>query len=425
VNLKLSVEFKQEMARILAKFDNGTFESFKIQAVSSEELIELSKRAERRSKSVDLDLAIRYDANTPSIIKYQSQGQKGVICTCDAKQIADIVNADQHGSIFESNIRRFLGNAKGVNIEISKTASNPATSHLFWFLNNGITIVCDSADITADPDDPKVKIRNFQIVNGCQTASALAHASLAGTLRPDTRVMLRIFETKDASLSSQIVLTTNNQNRISTRDLKANDTVQQDMQVAFEKYGILYEHKSQQFANTALKPGQLMISNEAVGQAYLALAMRIPSDARRRKYKLWADYYQQVFSGKAIEAHVLCTLVCTHCSAWTKKKKKTLTKDEDARKIVANGMFHIARIASFLWQGVDVFSQTPKQLKKEIEGLRKTPSSLVGVFPAALKLLVDEINNNPAFVVDIDVALRSAVLDSAITTRLNKKPKTK
>jgi hypothetical protein len=190
VNLKLSVEFKQEMARILAKFDNGTFESFKIQALSSEELIELSKRAERRSKSVDLDLAIRYDANTPSIIKYQSQGQKGVICTCDAKQIADLVNADQHGSIFESNIRRFLGNAKSVNIEISKTASNPATSHLFWFLNNGITIVCDSADITADPDDPKVKIRNFQIVNGCQTASALAHASLAGILRPDRRVML-------------------------------------------------------------------------------------------------------------------------------------------------------------------------------------------------------------------------------------------
>jgi hypothetical protein len=237
--------------------------------------------------------------------------------------------------------------------------------------------------------------------------------------------MLRIFETKDASLSSQIVFTTNNQNRISTRDLKANDTVQQDMQVAFEKYGILYEHKSQQFANTALKPGQLMISNEAVGQAYLALAMRIPSDARRRKYKLWADYYQQVFSGKAIEAHVLCTLVCTQCSAWTRKKKKTLAKDEDARKIVANGMFHIARIASFLWRGVDVFSQTPKQLKKEIEGLRKTPSSLVGVFPAALKLLVNEIYNNPAFVVDIDVALRSAVLDSAITTRLNKKPKTK
>src|ERR1039458_10254133 len=46
-DLKLSAEFKQELARIKAKFDNGTFESFDIKVLSSEELIELSKRAER------------------------------------------------------------------------------------------------------------------------------------------------------------------------------------------------------------------------------------------------------------------------------------------------------------------------------------------------------------------------------------------
>ncbi len=162
-HLKLSNEFRQEQSSILAKFDNGTFESFDFQAISSEELIALSKRAERRAKAVDVDLPIKYDANTSSVIRYQSQGQKGIICTCDAKQIADLVNADQHGSIFESNIRRFLGKTKSVNFEISKTASDPASSHLFWFLNNGITIVCDSADLTSDPDDPKVKIRNLQI----------------------------------------------------------------------------------------------------------------------------------------------------------------------------------------------------------------------------------------------------------------------
>ncbi len=83
-DLNLSDEFKQEQNRIITKYDNGTFESFDIKVADSEELIELSKRAERRSKAVDVDLAIRYDANTPSVIKYQSQGQKGVICTCDA-----------------------------------------------------------------------------------------------------------------------------------------------------------------------------------------------------------------------------------------------------------------------------------------------------------------------------------------------------
>ncbi len=261
-------------------------------------------------------------------------------------------------------------------------------------------------------------------VNGCQTASSLAHASSAGTLRPDTKVMLRIFETKNPSLSSQIVITTNNQNRISTRDLKANDSVQQDMQTAFAQYGILYEHKSQQFANTALKPGEMLVSNEVVGQAYLALAMRIPSDARRRKYKLWADYYQQVFSGKAIEAHVLCVLICVRCAAWTRAKKKSLSKDEDARKIVSNGMFHIARIASALWRGADTFNQSEPKLNAEIASVKGGAAALGKVFPAAFKLLQEEINKNPAFAADIDVALRSALLDSAITKGLNTKPKT-
>jgi len=69
----------------------------------------------------------------------------------------------------------------------------------------------------------------MQIVNGCQTATALALAEKAGKLAPDTRVMLRIYETADAQLVDKIVLTTNNQNKISSRDLRSNDKIQIDM----------------------------------------------------------------------------------------------------------------------------------------------------------------------------------------------------
>ena len=81
---------------------------------------------------------------------------------------------------------------------------------LFWFLNNGITIICDKVDPVTDRDDPKVKIDNMQIVNGCQTATSLANALKEGHLQPDTRVMLRIYETQDLDIVDKIVLTTNN-----------------------------------------------------------------------------------------------------------------------------------------------------------------------------------------------------------------------
>jgi hypothetical protein len=225
----ISDEYQQEIRGILGEYDNETFAEFSFESLGAGELVGFINQIERRNRSIDVDIPIRYDANTPSLIRYHSQGLKGLICTASARDIADVVNRDTSGALFDSNIRRFLGRGRAVNSEILRTASDPASSYLFWFLNNGITVICDSFDAVTDPDKPVVKIRNLQIVNGCQTTTALAHAAQEGSLRSDTRVLLRIYEATDPTLASRIVLTTNNQNRISTRDLKANDAIQQAM----------------------------------------------------------------------------------------------------------------------------------------------------------------------------------------------------
>ena len=285
ISTALSQEYQQEARKIVTEYNNDTFAGFSFETLGADELVALINRSERSERSVDADIPIRYDANSPSLIRYDSEGLKAVICTAAAKDIAKLVNRDTGGALFDSNIRRFLGKSRAVNAEILQTATDPNSSHLFWFLNNGITIVCDRCDPVPDPDRPKVKITNLQIVNGCQTATALAHAARDNTLQRNTRVLLKIFETGDATLASRIVVTTNNQNRINTRDLKANDAVQQDMQRRFANYDLLYQHKINQYAGVTLTAGQAIVSNETVGQAYLALAMRKPSDARRRKYQ--------------------------------------------------------------------------------------------------------------------------------------------
>jgi hypothetical protein len=140
-------------------------------------------------------------------------------------EIAKLVNDHPDGSIFDLNIRRFLGTLGGVNRDIFSTCSNVESSYEFWFLNNGITIVCDQFDPVTDLDNPHVKLKNLQIVNGCQTATTLALAQREGRLSQDVRVLTRIYETSDPTLVSRIVLTTNNQNQIKSRDLRANDPV--------------------------------------------------------------------------------------------------------------------------------------------------------------------------------------------------------
>ncbi len=239
-----------------------------------------------------------------------------------------------------------------------------------------------------------VKISNLQIVNGCQTATALAHAARDGTLKPDTRVLLKIFETKDPTLASQIVLTTNNQNRISTRDLKANDAVQQDMKRRFERYNLLYEHKINQYSTSILAPGQRIVSNEDVGQAYLAIALMKPSDARRRKYKVWSDNYGDIFSGSSVEPHVICVLLSYAASEWARSTLRAIGITDLRRKLIKSGLLHIARIAAFLWRGNDSYRQSTVILEGQIATLQREPLTITTHFDNGLARLEALINAN-------------------------------
>lgn len=418
----LSAEYQQEVRGILAEYDNGTFAEFSFDTLGADELVSLINRIERRNRSIDADVPIRYDANTPSLIRYHTQGLKGIICTATARDIANLVIEDPSGALFDSNIRRFLGKGRSVNADILRTATEAASSYLFWFLNNGVTIVCDSCDPVTDPDNPMVKISNLQIVNGCQTATALAHAARDGSLRPDTRVLLKIFETTDPTLAERIVLTTNNQNRISTRDLKANDAVQQDMQRRFESYNLLYEHKVNQYATTTLTAGQRIVSNEDVGQAFLAIVLKKPGDARRRKYKVWTDNYGDIFSGNSVEPHVVCLLLYQAANTWAKVARRATGITELRRKLINNGLLHIARIAAFLWRGGDSFAQPTVTLQGQITALQKTPTVMNPHFDSGLNRFEALINANPDFVNDVDGALKSGLLETAITRSLNVTP---
>lgn len=415
----IGLEYEQEARGILSQYNNGTFASFTFESFGADELVSLLNKAERRTRSINADVPIRYDANSPSLIRYDSQGLKGIICTASARDIADLVNGDTGGGLFDSNIRRFLGKGRAVNADILRTATDPASSYLFWFLNNGVTIVCDRCDPVTDPDSPKVKISNLQIVNGCQTATALAHASSDGTLRPDTRVLLKIFETSDSTLASRIVLTTNNQNRISTRDLKANDAVQQDMQRRFARYNLLYEHIINQYATTALSSGQKIVSNEEVGQSYLAIALKKPGDARRRKYKVWTHNYIEIFSGSTAEPHVICILLYHASSAWALTARRNTGITESRRRLINNALLHIARIAAFKWRGSDSFNQSTTQLQSQIETLQNSQSTLYPYFEEAATLLEKLINANPSFKSDVDGALKSGLFETAITRSLH------
>ncbi len=387
----ISEEFQQELKTIRDEYDNDTFADFRIDICGANELVTLLNTQERQHRSIDDSIRIRYDANNPSLIKYYSQGLKGLVCTVPASEIARLVNDDEEGSIFDLNIRRFLGSGGGVNKGIRSTCVDVQLSYQFWFLNNGITIVCDQFDAVTDPDSPHIRITNMQIVNGCQTATTLALAQKEGDLAADVRVLLRIYEAADDDLVNKIVLTTNNQNKISNRNLRANDPIQIDMERAFSIYNYHYERKPRQFVDKDIDTSRI-IPNEQVAQAYLAIALKTPSDARSRKYKVWGQFYDKIFGGQIVEPHIILVLIARYTTHWLRAKGLNSSDDETKRKIAKNGAFYIARITAYLWHGNDEWRISQDILKSQLLELENDISILDTHLGVALQIFEDIMN---------------------------------
>jgi hypothetical protein len=415
---EISDECLQEAKSIIEEYDNGTYNTFSFDLLGSNELVELLNNQEKRNRKMDIALKIDYDKNKGSLILYNSKGLKGLVCTVAASEIAKAVNHDKHGSIFDLNIRRFLGTkGKGVNNEILSTCSNTFESHLFWFLNNGITITCDKVEYNPDPDNPEVKIKNIQIVNGCQTASTLTIACNEGKLMPDTKVLVKIYETSDLTLVDKIVLTTNNQNVISSRNLRANDKAQADLKKALAIYDYYLETKPREFDSLQIAKEKIL-TNDLVAVSYLGIVLKRPSDARSRKYKVWGEFYQKVFSGNIVEPYLLATLLYKKVFSYLNEKFSG-EEDNIKRFIGKNASFHIARITAFIWMNGDNWLND-KLLKTKLNELTKNDTVLDDIVKRSFQFILKIVKSNAIFMDDLNSALKSSEMDAEINKRLYK-----
>jgi len=141
-------------------------------------------------------------------------------------------------ALFEENIREYLG-TKGINRGIIDTLKSSEDRENFFYYNNGLTLICEACetlDASTMPEKHKkqnsyygFKLKNPQIVNGCQTinsiAEVLAHYDDARMYAEFAKVfvLVKIFvfdegtKNKKRGLDGNIVRYTNSQNGISDK----------------------------------------------------------------------------------------------------------------------------------------------------------------------------------------------------------------
>ena len=413
---RLSTDFRQELGAIKAKYSPAGFRNFTIEPLGDSELVDQLELHEKASKRIDDKVEISYDRHIPSYIEYSAAGVRGYICSVPAREIARLVTGDREKFIFDLNLRRFYGAEKGrVNPDIASTCVSETEGSKFWFFNNGVTIVCEAGEVIADADSPRLKLTNVQIVNGCQTSMTLQSMYAEGKLRDDVNVLVKAFVTNDPTFVSRIVLTTNNQNAISSRDLWANDRAQQDYQRAFHDfYGYFFERKKNEFKNLTAEETKKLINNEKVGQAFLAIVKKRPTTARTQKYRIWQqDLYRDVFPDSSVERHLLAYLIYSYCQ---KQKRSALKKwsDDDVRySIVSYGVFHLARIVARRFTGKEDWNDV-NQTRKWISQIETDASVLKRHYDASITLLKNLIKRRPEWLENVNNVFKAADIESAI-----------
>lgn len=217
-----------------------------------------------------------------------------------ADQLADWHREHASRGLYRDNLRTSLGRT---SVNQGLVTSYTTGADRFWYLHNGITVVCKSVEKRffgkrAVGEPVELRLVNASVVNGAQTVtSAYKAAEEAPDAVAEASVNVRIICAKnDPEFSRVVTIATNTQNGIERRDYVATEPVQLAIQQDFRLSDREY----------TLKRGELEPAPEAgcsVDEAAVALACAHPNPLiplrARRQALLWETgqrgAYDQLF----------------------------------------------------------------------------------------------------------------------------------
>lgn len=161
--------------------------------------------------------------------------------------------------IFNDNIRDYLG--ANDKVEVNTNMKNQLIgdqSYLFGLLNNGITIIADEITIVSD----EACLRNYQIVNGCQTSNVILETLNDIKDIKDIYIPIKLISTEDDDTKNSIIKATNSQTELKTEQLLALLPIQKAIEKYYEtkseKIDLYYERRTAQYRNSEVLKSKII-----------------------------------------------------------------------------------------------------------------------------------------------------------------------
>ncbi len=190
-------------------------------------------------------------------------------------------------TLFSENVRGYLGKNKA-NKSIDNTLRDPTKAPFFLFMNNGLTIICESMVVPIGPQAGEylVSVVNPVIVNGLQTSHVLYDIfSENPEWLDNVDVIVRVYENRNKELTELITEATNTQTSINFKDQMSNKKFNEIAHDYFAARGVKYVSKrGESVRDDDLAEGiQNSINNETVLKFWFATYNRNPRLAKSSK----------------------------------------------------------------------------------------------------------------------------------------------
>jgi len=257
----------------------------------------------------------------------------GKVVRVDVYDLAEMI--DKNPNIFNANVRAYQSIRNKVNKQIANTLINSELIKQFIYLNNGITLLCDDFEIKLGH---KIKLKKPSIINGCQTGNTILEVYRKGKIQSNCGfVLVRIIKSKDEDMKKAVILASNTQIAVRSRDLISEDKIQKELERQFLHLGYYYDRKKGMHRD---KPKEKVIDLEKAAQAYLALYSEKPAEAKNKKSEIYKSYYDQIFN-KDLTAEQLLIAFKLYTSISSRVRELRKNANLKRKSILGNSVMHL------------------------------------------------------------------------------------
>ena len=323
-----------------------------------------------------------------------------LIASLSLRELAEVFEMYRY-AIFRYNPRGPLGTGRNkVNSGIRDTLTDSSMRDWFQLMNNGLSAVCESfTDPVLNDGETTVKVRDFQIVNGCQTTFAVwDHWRRDGELG-DSSVTLKLVEAP-ASARHTISAASNRQSQMKDWDFLFDEPEQQRLQTDFEALSpsIFYELRRGEHQYIAGREPPIKVTIKDIAQANWAF-IGSPGEAKDRireipqsKLQLTGAYQEVFWSGIEAERLRLPWVVYKKVQeGWNKHVAGT----EERGDFREHGRLHILWLVG---RGLIKKESVVRYRDIHLSRIQQLYQSVDEWFPSLHEIAIDAI----AYVVDVE-----------------------